>query len=104
MASKVTMKNQLKEMLVALSEDEYPVHGWNFTLDDDSKFNPFCEESSTKAGFPPRFGMPECEGFFYVSKEYLVYLQFLLDTDTDHPANIDNLEWTVHDNSPLATI
>lgn len=104
MSSKQTMKNQLNEMFQSLSGDEFPVDGWHFTIDDDSKFNPFCLDAATKAGFPFREGMPMVEKMFYFSQEYSAYLQVPMETDTQHPANIEKLEWVAYDNPPLETI
>ncbi len=93
------MKNQQVQSFIDKIKDEisaptFPVVGWFFTLDDGSeKFDPYTQKAADIAGFPFIEGMPQPAGFFYVSDNYQAYLNALLKTQTEHPANTKKMEW-----------
>lgn len=86
---------EIEMMRKAVTVESYPVTGFQFILDNPESltFNPHCVESATVAGFDHKQGMPSVEGFFYISDEYNAYLQALTETNTEHPANTEQLKW-----------
>ena len=92
------MKNaQVQSFIDKVREDlavpQYPVDGFTIHLDLPTHFDPYTWNASEKAGHPFRKGMPEVEGFFYLSDEYEAYLNVLKETKTEHPANTEKLPW-----------
>ena len=92
--NKNTLFNSVQDMTDHLTEEKYPVFGFDFSLPDlPNYFDPFTKTASDIAGFPHKKGMPEVGGLFYVTEDYEAYVATLQDQKKEHPANTKKLPW-----------
>lgn len=92
--NKNTLFNNVQDMTDYLTEEKYPVIGFDFSYPDlPNYFDPFTRTASDIAGFLHKKGMPEVDGFFYVTNDYSDYVATLQEQKKEHPANTEKLPW-----------
>ena len=85
-------RNLIDKMKEQHGKPTFEVTGFDFVLDNPDHFDPCTEEACKTANFWQE-GQPQPDGFFYLSEEYDQYLQTLKETDQEHPANTEKLQW-----------
>ena len=97
--------NHINSRLIKIEEDlkepPYPVLAFDVILDDPAMFDPYCWDSAEQAGHFWEEGMPNKDGFFYLTDEYEAYLAVLFETGKQHPANTDQKLWTLYVPEPI---
>ncbi len=86
--------NFLEKVRADFAITKYAITGFEFSVDDSSRFDPFCDEALLDAGFVIDKDQPTSDEFFFLTPEYEQYLQKLIDTGKEHPSNKDGLVWT----------
>lgn len=98
-------RNFIDKIKDDLGKPNFPVDGFTFSLDDNSKrFNPYTQSSADRAGFPFQEGMPRVNSFFYVTDDYQAYIFTLKESGEEHPENIKKLPWIKFENDDTLPI
>ncbi len=89
-----TLERAVMLMEDALLDKPFQVDGFLFNLDAPNLFDPYKKEPMKLTGFWDD-DAPAVEGFVYVSDEYIAFVEALIESDSQHPGNFNNLPWTI---------